>query len=155
MSQSVSMTVLSAEEFALVQTDPQAVPLGRERFDLHPLWYNFHELFRTEPGSLRFIIQGDLAEHAIEWCLGLQEGQAEEEGDGVYFAYVKPETVAEINATLQNWPRWKVFDRLRKAHPGWLRHKKGRDDFGAAFDQLVEIYSVAGKRGAALQILVC
>jgi hypothetical protein len=123
---------------------------------LHPLWYNFHELFRDEPGLLRFIVQGDITEEpGLEWCLGLEVGKEADEADGTYFAYVSPTTVTAIATALQDWPRWRVFEKLRKAHPDWLRHKKDRDEFAAAYDQLVEIYRVAAKQGAALEMLVC
>src|SRR5436190_1133121 len=51
MSQWASMTVLPAEDFARLQADRDATVSGdRESYDLHSLWYNFHELFRDEKG---------------------------------------------------------------------------------------------------------
>jgi hypothetical protein len=157
MSQWVSMTVLPAEAFARLQADGDAVASQHgESFDLHPLWYNFHELFRDDPGPLRFIVQGDIPEgRSLEWCLGLEEGKEDEEADGTYFAYVSPVTVTAIATALPAWPRWRVFEKLRKAHPDWLRYKKDREEFAAAYDQLVQIYEVAAKQGAALEMLVC
>ena len=128
MSQWVSMTVLPADDFARLQADRDAVVTGdREKFDLHPLSYNFHELFRDEPGPLRFIVQGDVAERPIEWCLGLLPDQPEDdEADGTYYAHVSPPTVAAIAAAIRAFPPGEVIGRLRKSRPEWVRYKKGR-----------------------------
>jgi hypothetical protein len=150
------MTVVPADDFARLRADRGAdAPAAGEKFDLPRVWYCFHELFRGQPGPLRFAIQGDVAEHRIEWCFGLEEGQAEGDGDGTYFAHVSPEAVAGVAAELKKWPRWKVFEKLRKSHPDWLRHKQGRDEFADAYDLLVRIYETAAKQGAALMIVVC
>ncbi|QJW93763.1 hypothetical protein [Frigoriglobus tundricola] len=156
MSQWASMTVLPAEDFARLQADRDAPVSGdRERFDLHPLWYNFHELYRDEPGPLRFIVQGDVAERPIEWCLGVLPDQPEDEGDGTYYALVSPPTVAAIVAAIRAFPPGEVIGRLRKSRPGWVQYKKGRDDFSTAFEGIARAYAVAAAQRAGLTILVC
>jgi len=155
MSQWASMTVLPAEDFARLQADRDAMLSSVcERFDLHALWYHFHELFRDEPGPLRFIVQGDVAEQQIEWCMGLLPDQPEEEGDGTYYANVSPSTVAAIAAAIRAFPPGEVIGRLRKSRPELVRSKKGRDDFSAAFDSIARAYMTAAAQGAGLRVLV-
>ena len=85
----------------------------------------------------------------------LEEDQGEDEGDGVYFARVSPETVKAIAAALRDFPRWKMMDRLRKASPLWVRHKQGRDKFSRAFDELGSGLRRCCRSGAALEVLIC
>jgi hypothetical protein len=151
-----SLTLVPSDVFAALQADPNAnTPDLSETFDLGKAWFNFHLVFRGEPGPLRYIVQGDIAERLLDRNLVLEEDQAEDDGDGAHFGYISPATVRTIADILKSFPLWKVIDRLRKENPLWVRHKQSRDRLSNAFDQLVQAYVAAAAQGAALQVLIC
>lgn len=179
MSQWVSLTVMPAEAFTRRQAGDaptESARDGEQRFDLPSMWYWVHVAFSDEPAPLCHILEGDVRSGpSLTWSFGLapeqqqvsaaaDEGGGQEKGkaelpepDGTYFAYVSPPTVASIAAALPRWPRWRVFEKLRKARPplAWLNSKQGRDGMAEAYDQIVQVYTAAAKRGAALRMLVC
>jgi hypothetical protein len=156
MGTRASFGLVPAEVFAELQDNANAeIPYSDEHYDFGKTWFNFHLIFRDEPGPLRYIIQGDIAERPLDRNLVLEDDQEEEEADGTYFGYVSPGTVLEIAEALKGFPRWKMMERLRKVNPWWVRHKEGRDRFARAFDELNRVYTTAAAQGAALQILIC
>jgi hypothetical protein len=151
-----SFRIVPAPAFAgRVDPDGIRVPADGPWFDIDKAWFELHVVFRSLPEPLCFAIQGDFSNESLEGALIRGPGEEGDEGGGTYLGYVTPATASRLAQALAAFPRWKLFEDLRRQFPSLLKQKERRDYFAWVYDELQKAYAAAAEQGAGLQVLIC
>ena len=145
MGMIASFTLISTGDYSKVVKDPRAsIPTDGDRFDIDKAWHEFNEFFLTQPGPLKFAIEG---KHCPFKDL---------DDEGIY-AFVSPAVAASISKALAVLPFKKILDSVKAGYKR-LNLKIPRDEEGylkTHFATLKKAYAAAAKKKRAVLICVC